>query len=165
MYNLLSDRLDSFEKEIRRRRNQLFGRLATGFFFLAHFVFNKSRAYVHTDRLKFLKERLAELLIEVDMELELRRKINASGIEQVIRDSSVLTGDALKKPTARSEAPVLAKKPSVTTSATHGKKPSISKMANSTISARQVPTTGLNRGVTGLNQRSQLGKTMNLDAS
>jgi hypothetical protein len=96
MYNLLSDRLDTFEKGIRRRRNQFLGRVTSLAFGLAHWFLRKSRAYIHTELLKRLKEKLSEILIEVDMETELRRKINASGMDQIIRDSSVLTGDSIK---------------------------------------------------------------------
>jgi hypothetical protein len=96
MYNLLSDRLDTFEKGIRRRRNQVLGRVTSLAFGLAHWSFRKSRAYIHTELLKRFKEKLSEILIEVDMELELRRKINASGLEQIIRDSTVLTGDQIR---------------------------------------------------------------------
>jgi len=95
MYNLLSDRLDTFEKGIRRWRNQSFGKITSLAFGLAHWCFRKSRAYIHTELLKRFKEKLSEILIEVDMETELRRKINSSGYDQIIRDSSVLSGGQL----------------------------------------------------------------------
>jgi hypothetical protein len=90
MYNLLSDKLDRFEREIRKVRNQVFGKV-TGFFFaVAHYTFKRSKAFIHTDKLKRFRETLAEMHSEVDMELELRKKIQIGGIEQVIRDSTVL---------------------------------------------------------------------------
>ena len=96
MYNLLSDKLDRFEKEIRKFRNRIFGKVCGIFLGAAHWIFKRSRAYVHTDLLKRFKERLSEMHLEVDMELDLRKKIQTSGIEQIVRDSTVLTGEQLK---------------------------------------------------------------------
>jgi restriction endonuclease Mrr len=92
MYNLLSDKLDRFEKEIRRVRNQLFGRVAGFFLRMARFVLKKSRAYLHSELLKNFKDLLQEMFGEIELELERRKKGNVDypGFE---RDSTVLTAE------------------------------------------------------------------------
>lgn len=93
MYNLLSDKLDRFEREIRKVRNQVFGRMASATLISARWILSKSRAYVHTELLRSFRETLAKMHGEVEIELELRKKISSSGIEQIIRDSTVLTSE------------------------------------------------------------------------
>jgi hypothetical protein len=93
MYNLLSDKLDRFEREIRKGRNKIFAWVLSSAFSLAQKTFKVSRPYIHTDILKKFKEDLENMHGEIENELELRKKIVNSGeIEQsVVRDSSVLT--------------------------------------------------------------------------
>lgn len=76
MYNLLSDRLDAFEKEIRKARNKIFGKTNSFFFSIAHNCFKLSRPYTHTDLLKKFKENLQLMLSEIDSELDIRRKMS-----------------------------------------------------------------------------------------
>lgn len=104
MYNLLSDKLDAFEKEIRKARNKIFGKTTTFFFSIAHRCFKVSRPYIHTDLLKKFKENLLSMSTDVDSELEIRRKLSGGtgtqqliqNSEKIVRDSSVLNGDTLK---------------------------------------------------------------------
>lgn len=173
MYNLLSDRLDTFEKSIRRRRNQVLGRLTSWAFGLAHWSFRRSRAYIHTDLLKRFKEKLSEILIEVDMELELRRKINASGIEQIIRDSTVLTGEQLRATTAapkvrqphsrpesrQTTQPMDLSQVAAAKRVAHVKKASITSKLGVSAAPKRATMAG------GLTQRAALGRTMQLDHS
>ena len=58
MYNLLSDKLDRFEREIRKGRNMFFGKLTKGFFAASFWFFRKSRAYLHTEILKNFKDQV-----------------------------------------------------------------------------------------------------------
>jgi hypothetical protein len=78
MYNLLSDQLDRFEKEIRRWRNKFFGKTTFLFFYLAHKCFNLSKPYIHTDFLKTFKEDLNSMLTSVEEEFDLRRKMSGA---------------------------------------------------------------------------------------
>ena len=98
MYNLLSDKLDKFEREVRKLRNQVFGRITTWVVRLAGWTLRKSRAYIHTDILKSFREYILGMSNEVESELELRRKINVNNasIDQVVRDSTVLTSEQIK---------------------------------------------------------------------
>jgi hypothetical protein len=98
MYNLLSDKLDRFEKEIRRVRNKFFGKLAGIFLTMARYVLKKSRAYLHSDVIKGFKDILGEMYGEVEMELERRKKggfnIDYPGFE---RDTTVLTREEFEQ--------------------------------------------------------------------
>jgi hypothetical protein len=111
MYNLLSDKLDRFEREIRKARNKVFAAIMSGVLSLTLFCFKFSRPYIHTELLKQLKDRVALIHAGFEEEMELRKKISAttpskaggagapssqSDINQIIRDSSVLSGDALR---------------------------------------------------------------------
>jgi hypothetical protein len=78
MYNLLSDKLDRFEKEIRRYRNKFFGKTTFFFFNMAHQGFNISKPYIHTELLKTFKEDLTSMLNSIEEEFELRRKMTGS---------------------------------------------------------------------------------------
>ena len=100
MYNLLSDQLDRFEKEIRRWRNKFFGKTTFLFFYLAHKCFNLSKPYIHTDFLKTFKEDLNSMLTSVEEEFDLRRKMSGASqpADQVRRDTSF----AIKDNSARS---------------------------------------------------------------
>lgn len=119
MYNLLSDKLDRFEKEIRRGRNKIFAKIMSSAFTLASATFKISRPYIHTDNLKRFKESLETMLAEIENELEIRRKIvnsDAPETTQTMRDSTVLTSfdrQSLKmttsviKPNARAQSSFL----------------------------------------------------------
>lgn len=96
MYNLLSDKLDRFEKEIRRVRNQFFGKTSRLFLTVAKYMLNKSRAYLHSDILKSSKDIIVEMLGEVEMELERRRKGGYADYPGFERDSTVLTAEQLR---------------------------------------------------------------------
>ena len=97
MYNLLSDKLDRFEREVRKVRNQLFGKTTSYFLKSGFWVLKKSRAYIHTERLKQFRELLTVMLGECELELDLRRKIqSAASIDQILRDSSVLNNESLQ---------------------------------------------------------------------
>ncbi len=76
MYNLLSDKLDKFEKEIRRYRNRFFGKTTFLFFNLAHQCFSLSKPYIHTDLLKKFKEDINSMLNDIEEEFDLRRKMS-----------------------------------------------------------------------------------------
>jgi hypothetical protein len=65
MYNLLSDKLDHFEKEIRRGRNKIFAKIMSSAFTLASSTLKISRPYIHTDNLKRFKESLEAMLSEI----------------------------------------------------------------------------------------------------
>ena len=95
MYNLLSDKLDRFEKEIRRGRNRIFAKIMSSAFTLAKATFKVSRPYIHTDNLKRFKESLETMLGEIESELEIRKKIVTSEepAMQTMRDSTVLNFD------------------------------------------------------------------------
>jgi hypothetical protein len=99
MYNLLSDKLDRFEKEIRRGRNRIFAKIMSSAFTLSNATFKVSKPYIHTDNLKKFKERLETMLEEIDNELEMRKKIVNNevpffdGAALTKRDSTVLTFD------------------------------------------------------------------------
>jgi hypothetical protein len=99
MYNLLSDKLDRFEKEIRRGRNRIFAKIMSSAFTLSNATFKVSKPYIHTDILKKFKERLETMLEEIDNELEMRKKIVNNevpffdGAALTKRDSTVLTFD------------------------------------------------------------------------
>lgn len=94
MYNLLSDKLERFEKEIRRGRNKIFAKIMSVAFSLASATFKISRPYIHTDNLKRFKESLDKMLGEIENELEIRKKIQNSDVPEALkttRDSTVLT--------------------------------------------------------------------------
>lgn len=98
MYNLLSDKLERFEKEIRRGRNKIFAKIMSTAFTLASATFKISRPYIHTDNLKRFKESLDKMLGEIENELEIRKKIQNSDAPEAIkttRDSTVLTFEKL----------------------------------------------------------------------
>lgn len=61
MYNLLSDKLDRFEREIRKIRNQIYGKLTSVFLTSGQYVFTKSRAYIHTELLRSFREQIAAM--------------------------------------------------------------------------------------------------------
>jgi hypothetical protein len=101
LYNLISDKLEKFEKEIRRYRNKFFGKTTFLFFNLSHKCFNLSKPYIHTDLLKTFKEDLNSMLNSIEEEFELRRKMNGStGMisknDQVRRDTSFVMKDTVK---------------------------------------------------------------------
>lgn len=95
MYNLLSDKLDRFEREIRKSRNFCVTKLLSLAFSLCAYAFSTGKPYVHTATLKRFREQVVGLSGDVDKEMELRRKISA-GPAQIVRDSSVLNSDTLK---------------------------------------------------------------------
>jgi hypothetical protein len=100
MYNLLSDKLDKFEKEIRRYRNKFFGKTTFLFFNLAHKCFDMSKPYIHTDLLKKFKEDLNAMLADIEEEFDLRRKMSGGQVptksDQTLRDSSFAIKETVK---------------------------------------------------------------------
>ncbi len=81
MYNLLSDKLDRFEREMRKIRNMCAGKTMSWLFRLTHWFLKKCRPYIHTDYLKQFRERIVEVSIDVEQEFELRKRIQASNSE------------------------------------------------------------------------------------
>ena len=75
IYNLLSDKLIRFEQEIRRTRNKFFAKVMQSAFDLANYTFKVSRPYIHTDNLKKFREALDKMHLEIDIELDIRKKI------------------------------------------------------------------------------------------
>lgn len=55
-------------------RNQIFGKTSKLFLRVAKFMIKRSRAYLHSDILKASKDMIVEMLAEVEIELERRRK-------------------------------------------------------------------------------------------
>ena len=99
MYNLLSDKLDKFEKEIRRYRNKFFGKTTFLFFDLAHKCFNMSKPYIHTDLMKKFKEDLNSMLNDIEEEFDLRRKMSGGvpqAPDQVLRNTSFAIKDNVR---------------------------------------------------------------------
>ena len=60
MYNLLSDKLDRFEKEMRVIRNQIVGKSLFGLYVLFLWLFMKLKPYIHTEYLRSYKEKNIE---------------------------------------------------------------------------------------------------------
>lgn len=78
MYNLLSDKLDRFEREMRKVRNTIVAKVMSGAFRFSQWLFSKFKPYIHTDYLRKFNEMLGAFAVEIDKEMELRKKINAS---------------------------------------------------------------------------------------
>jgi hypothetical protein len=78
MYNLLSDKLDRFEREVRKLRNSIVAKFV--FFVIngSRFVFLKFKPYIHTDNLRKYREVVQMIDVDCERELELRRKIQQS---------------------------------------------------------------------------------------
>lgn len=75
MYNLLSDKLDRFEREIRKIRNTV---VAKFMFFMINSLqklFLKFKPYIHTDILRKMRENINSIDGDFEKEIELRRKI------------------------------------------------------------------------------------------
>lgn len=66
MYNLLSDKLDKFEREIRKLRNVVVGKTVHFLFLFLHWLFRKCRPYIHTEYLKNFREKIKTM--ETDIE-------------------------------------------------------------------------------------------------
>lgn len=105
MYNLLSDKLDRFEKEIRRVRNKFYGKVSKFFLRCAKYLFKSSRAYLHTDVLIEARQMIAEMKEHVEMELESRKRganFDYPGLE---RDTTVLTSEQVRQRLWGGQAP------------------------------------------------------------
>jgi len=61
MYNLLSDKLDRFEREVRKFRNSVVAKIMCGLFKLGHFSFSHLKPYIHIDYLRSLREQLKHI--------------------------------------------------------------------------------------------------------
>ena len=98
MYNLLSDRLDRFEREVRKIRNSIVAKFVFFAIHTARFFFLKFKAYIHTENVKKFREIVQMMDVDCEKEIELRRKIQQSSKEfdQLIRDSSVLDAQVLR---------------------------------------------------------------------
>lgn len=75
MYNLLSDKLDIFEREVRKIRNKIVATLMNGALILSRYIFTKCKQYIHTDFVKSFRDLTLSMVGEIDKELELRRKL------------------------------------------------------------------------------------------
>lgn len=75
MYNLLSDKLDRFEREMRKIRNKIVGKTQHWLFMFNHWLFLNCKPYVHTEYLKAFRERIRTMDNDIEQELELRKKI------------------------------------------------------------------------------------------
>ncbi|CDW75947.1 UNKNOWN [Stylonychia lemnae] len=98
MYNLLSDKLDKFEREMRKMRNTI---VAKFMFFMTttlHKQFLKLKPYIHTDNLRIMRENIKQIDNDFEKELELRKKISqqTKEFDSLIRDSTVLNSDTLR---------------------------------------------------------------------
>jgi hypothetical protein len=61
MYNLLSDKLERFEKEMRKVRNQIVAHLMYGLMGSSSWIFSKCKPYIHTEQLKKFKEMITRM--------------------------------------------------------------------------------------------------------
>lgn len=75
MYNLLSDKLDRFERQIRMVRNRILGKSVHLLFQFLNWFFVKCRPYIHTDYLKTFREMIKLMEGNIEAEFELRKKI------------------------------------------------------------------------------------------
>ena len=90
---------------MRKVRNTIVAKLMSGSFIVTTWLFSKFKPYVHTEYLKRFREVTFSMEEDIAGELELRKKINAANrggesvnsITMVMRDSSVLNGESLKK--------------------------------------------------------------------
>ncbi|CDW88212.1 UNKNOWN [Stylonychia lemnae] len=96
MYNLLSDRLDKFEREMRKIRNKIVALIVEYAMRFTFVLLIKFKPYIHTLTLKRFKENTQTQEKEIDRELELRKKLSQSENDQIIRDSSVLNNETIK---------------------------------------------------------------------
>ncbi len=76
MYNLLSDRLDRFEREVRKLRNTVVAKLLNWQNQFGFYTFAKFKPYIHTEHLKRFREAIKVMDGEIEKELELRKKIS-----------------------------------------------------------------------------------------
>eukprot|EP00347_Sterkiella_histriomuscorum_P023965 403332771 len=123
MYNLLSDKLDKFEREVRKIRNTI---VAKFIFFVIHgtrFLFLKFKPYIHTDNLRKFRDIVQHLDVDCEREMELRRKIQQHNkdVDFLVRDSSVLNSDTLKMINQRSATSLSSGNHSSSTNALRGK--------------------------------------------
>ena len=98
MYNLLSDKLDRFEREVRKLRNTIVAKLLTWQNLFGFYTFSKFKPYIHTEHLKRFRDAIKVMDGEIEKELELRKKISQHNkdVDLLIRDSSVLNQDTLR---------------------------------------------------------------------
>jgi hypothetical protein len=99
MYNLLSDKLDRFEREMRKVRNQIVGRSVHGLFWGVRWVFLAFKKYIHTDYVRAFRDIIRSIDDDIEAEFDLRKKIQANdkNIDLVLRDSSIMSSETLKK--------------------------------------------------------------------
>jgi hypothetical protein len=62
MYNLLSDKLDRFEREVRKVRNTVVAKIMFVIYSLGRFAFSRFKPYIHTENLR----KFRELLVSMD---------------------------------------------------------------------------------------------------
>jgi hypothetical protein len=75
LYNLVSDKLEGFEKGTRKVRNTILGKITIFFFGLAQSCFKLSKPYIHTELLKKLRENIANIQKDIKDEFDLRNKM------------------------------------------------------------------------------------------
>lgn len=56
MYNLLSDKLDKFEREVRKIRNSIVAKFIFSVIAITRFLFLKFKPYIHTENLRKFRE-------------------------------------------------------------------------------------------------------------
>ena len=83
MYNLLSDKLDRFEREVRKLRNGLVAKLMTATFTVSRWIFGRFKPYIHTDYLRAFRAMVDQLQTDIDAEVELRKKILGASNQSV----------------------------------------------------------------------------------
>lgn len=98
MYNLLSDKLDKFEREVRKVRNQIVAKFIFFFVKSTRYIFLKFKPYIHTENVKKFREIVQMMDVDCEKEVELRRKIQQSSkdFDMLLRDSSVLDQQTLR---------------------------------------------------------------------
>ena len=99
MYNLLSDKLEKFEKEMRRIRNQIVAKVMYACMSTSVWIFSKCKPYIHTEFLRKFKEMVTNMSEDIEREIELRKKLSTANPREaaiLVRDSSVLTSETLK---------------------------------------------------------------------
>lgn len=98
MYNLLSDKLDKFEREMRKIRNTIVAKFLFFVLYCCKWLVLKFKPYIHTENLRKFRETVQQLDNDIEKELELRKKIqqHSKDIDMMIRDSSVLNSETMK---------------------------------------------------------------------